>query len=93
MVPRAAVTVQGEPSVYNSSPTGRRSFCARCGSGLFFTNAPLAEMEMMQVRIATLDNPDAIKPLLQVQAAERFAWVAKLHDIPAVDRFPTRSGA
>lgn len=92
MVSKGAMTVQGTTAVYNSSATGRRSFCARCGSGLFFINGPLAEMEMIQVRIAALDDPGAVKPMLQVQAAERIGWVAELHCVPAVERFPTRSG-
>lgn len=89
MVPKAAVSVTGEPKVYKSSQSGRRSFCGSCGTGLFFTNAPLEQMGMMQVRIAVLDDPDAIAPKMQVQTAERVTWMASADDLPAFERFPT----
>ena len=89
MVPKAAVSIQGKPKVYSSSTSGKRSFCATCGTGLFFTNAPLDQMGMMQVRIAALDDPNAIKPKVQVQIAERIGWMASLHEIPVFDRFPS----
>ncbi|WMT71186.1 GFA family protein [Bradyrhizobium sp. Ash2021] len=79
MVPKAAVSIQGEPKVYSSSASRKRSFCPTCGTGLFFTNAPLDQMGMMQVRIAALDDPNAIKPKVQVQIAERVGWMASLH--------------
>ena len=88
MVPVGAVSVQGEPRVYGSSASGKRSFCPVCGTGLFFTNAPLAEMGMMQVRIAALDDPNAIEPKAQVQTAERISWMTTLDDLPSFDRFP-----
>lgn len=52
MVPEDAVSVTGERKVYNSSEDGRRSFCGSCGTGLFFTNALLKQMGMMQVQTA-----------------------------------------
>lgn len=88
MFPRAAVAIQGEPAVYQSSASGRRFFCGACGAGLFFTNAPLEQMGMMQVRIAALDDPDAIAPKMQVQTAERPDWMATAHALPAFERFP-----
>jgi len=88
MFPKAAITIQGEPSVYHSSPTGRRFFCGACGTGLFFTNAPLEQMGMIQVRIAALDDPEAISPKMQVQTAERPRWMASAHTLPEFERFP-----
>ena len=43
---------------------------------------------MMQVRIAALDDPDAIPPQVQVQKAERVKWMASAHELPAFKRFP-----
>jgi hypothetical protein len=88
MVPKRAVSIIGLPKVYSSSETGRRTFCSACGTGLFFTNGPLDQMGMLQVRIAALDDPDAVKPKVQVQVAERINWVSSIHDLPAFDRFP-----
>jgi hypothetical protein len=88
MFPKAAVAVHGQLSVYHSSETGRRSFCSACGAGLFFTNEVLDRMGMMQVRIAVLDNPEAIAPKIQVQTAERVDWLTSAHALPAFERFP-----
>jgi hypothetical protein len=88
MVPKSAIVIQGTPKVYSSSESGKRSFCQACGTGLFYANAPLDQMGMMQVRIATLDDPTAVKPQLQVQTAERIGWMESLPDIPAINRFP-----
>lgn len=88
MVPEAKVSITGKPNVYSSSEGGQRSFCGSCGTGLFFTNALLAQMGMMQVRIAALDDPDAIPPQMQVQTAERVKWMASAHELPAFERFP-----
>ena len=90
MVPKDAVSVTGDLRVYASSATGRRSFCGWCGTGLFLINAPLEGMGMMQVRIAALDDPDAIAPQMQVQTAERPTWMEPVHELPALreTRFP-----
>lgn len=88
MFPAAAVTVTGEPSVHASSESGRRSFCGDCGTGLFFTNAALDRMGMIQVRIAAFDTPEAVAPCIQVQTAERLDWMETAHTLPAFERFP-----
>ncbi|WP_313902324.1 GFA family protein [Methylobacterium sp. E-005] len=88
MVPEATVSITGKPTVYNSSEGGRRSFCGSCGTGLFFSNALLAQMGMMQVRIAALDDPNAIPPQMQVQTAERVKWMESADELPAFERFP-----
>jgi hypothetical protein len=88
MVPIDQVAVEGAAKVYNSSETGRRSFCGECGTNLFFTSGPLEKMGMMQVRIAVLDNPEAIAPVMQVQTAEQIKWMASAHELPFCQRFP-----
>ena len=88
MFSRAEVTVKGAPSVFRSSEDGERAFCATCGTGLFFSNATLRNMGMIQVRIAALDDPEAVAPTIQVQTAERPRWLEGLHELPAFARFP-----
>ena len=88
MVRSDAMIVSGKLKVYASSEHGRRSFCVSCGTGLFFTNAALEAMGMMQVRIAALDEPSAIMPQYQVQTAERVKWMRAAHGLPAFERFP-----
>lgn len=88
MCPSGSLSVDGEPVVYPSSESGRRSFCGRCGTGLFFVNEALDRMGMVQVRIAALDDPNAVPPRMQIQVAERLHWMATVEELPAFERFP-----
>ena len=88
MFPEAALTVtQGQPKTINSSGTAMRSFCGDCGSGLFYRNA-VALPGIVDVQSATLDDPDALPPGVQIQTAERLRWMTHLHELPAFERYP-----
>lgn len=88
MFPEAALTVtQGQPKTINSSGAAMRSFCADCGSGLFYRNAAFLP-GIVDVQSATLDDPDALPPSVQIQTAERQGWVPQMHELPEFDRFP-----
>jgi hypothetical protein len=46
MFPETALTLtKGQPKTINSSGTAMRSFCADCGSGLFYRNAKGAKVD------------------------------------------------
>jgi hypothetical protein len=79
--------LQGEPKVYSSSDEGRRHFCADCGTGLFYTNEAIFP-GMTDVQSGTLDNPDALPAQVQIQVAERIAWMADVDTLPQFARFP-----
>lgn len=88
MFPEAALTVlAGTPKTINSSGTAMRAFCADCGTGLFYRNAPVLP-GIVDIQAATLDDPDALPPAVQIQTAERLAWVSHLAQLPAFERFP-----
>lgn len=88
MYPQAAVKVtKGQPKIYASSTDGRRHFCPDCGSGLFFTNAVMLP-GIIDVQSATSDDPGALPPQVNVQAAERVPWLEHIHDLPTFDRYP-----
>lgn len=82
-----SLTVAGSVTTYASSADGRRQFCPRCGTGLFYRNAREAPGRV-DVQLAAFDDPNRLKPTVQVQAAERIAWMDELQNIPAVERFP-----
>ncbi len=87
MFPEAALSItRGQPKTINSSGTAMRSFCADCGSGLFYRNAD-ALPGVVDVQTATLDEPDALPPTSQIQVAERLDWVAHAQELRAYDRF------
>lgn len=87
MFPESALAVtQGQPRTINSSGTAMRSFCADCGTGLFYRNAAVLP-GLVDVQTATLDDPEALPPNVQVQVAERLAWVTHLEALPAFERY------
>jgi hypothetical protein len=88
MFPEAALAVtQGQPKTINSSGTAMRSFCVACGSGLFYRNAAILP-GLVDVQTATLDDPNALPPSVQIQTAERLAWVKSAHALPEFERYP-----
>ncbi len=87
---KSLTLLQGKPKVYVSSEHGRRHFCADCGTGLFYYNA-VNLPGIADVQIATLDDPGALAPMIQVQAAERIGWMERAHELPAFPRYPARN--
>jgi hypothetical protein len=88
MYPEASLTItHGTPKTINSSGTAMRSFCADCGTGLFYRNAGVLP-GIVDVQSATLDDPDALPPTMQIQTAERLAWAQHIHALPEYERFP-----
>ncbi len=88
MFQEARLTVTaGQPKTINSSGTAMRSFCPDCGTGLFYRNA-VNLPGIVGVQTATLDDPDALAPTLQIQVAERLGWMAHMQELPAFERFP-----
>jgi len=88
MFPETALIVtQGRPKTINSSGSAMRSFCGDCGSGLFYRNA-VAWPGIVDVQTATLDDPQAPPPTVQIQVAERLNGMAHLHTLPEIQRYP-----
>lgn len=82
MFPEAALTLtKGQPKTINSSGTAIRSFCADCGSGLFYRNEVVLP-GIVDVQSSTLDDPDDLPPTRQIQTAERLGWMRHIHDLP-----------
>ncbi|MFM9967399.1 MAG: GFA family protein, partial [Burkholderiales bacterium] len=60
MFPEAALAVtKGQPKTINSSGTAMRSFCADCGTGLFYRNAVILP-GIVDVQSSTLDDPEVL---------------------------------
>jgi hypothetical protein len=79
--------LQGEAVTYNSSGASMRSFCPKCGTGLYFRNAETLP-GIVDIQTATLDDPDALPPDAQIQVAERLGWMESAHSLPAFKRYP-----
>lgn len=83
----ALVVTKGRPKKINSSGAAMRSFCADCGTGLFYHNAEVLP-GIVDIQSATLDDPNRFPPLVHIQTAERLDWMKDLDSLPAFERFP-----
>jgi len=88
MYHEAALRVmKGSPKIYHSSQHGRRHFCERCGTGLFYYNAEVLP-GIVDVQSATYDTPEAVPARIHIQVAERIHWMERAHELPQYQRFP-----
>lgn len=78
---------RGEPAVYRSPPGAERAFCGACGTGLGYVNEDVPP-GIVDIQIATLDEPDAFAPRALIQCADAPAWAATLHQLARFERFP-----
>ncbi len=78
----------GEVETFNSSPKVVRCRCARCGTEICYRNEDAApDVDFL---LATLDEPDRVRPTCHVQIAEKLAWV-ELHDsLPKFERWKSK---
>jgi hypothetical protein len=53
---------KGEPTLFNSTENGVRSFCARCGTQLIFQHADFPDE--IDVTTGSLDNPELVPPAI-----------------------------
>jgi hypothetical protein len=78
---------KGQTKTYASSLHVRREFCAACGTGLLYKNAPILP-HIIDVQTGTLDEPDLLPALCHIQTAERVSWVKEAHKLPEFERYP-----
>ena len=87
MFPEVSLTLtKGNPKTINSSGAALRSFCADCGSGLFYRNQAVLP-GIVDIQSSTLDDPNALPPTIQIQTAERLGWMTHVHELPEFERW------
>lgn len=79
--------LKGKPAVYRSSEHAERSFCAHCGTGLFYVNEVVLP-GLVDIQTATFDDADAFPAMAHIQAAEQIGWMKTAHELPSFDRYP-----
>ncbi len=81
--PRAAVRiVRGAAADYESSPGVKRSFCARCGSTLFWRREG-RRPEEIDIAAGTIDQADTLAPLEHIYVKSRRRWMPLCDGLPA----------
>ena len=83
--------ISGEPKAFHYiAQSGKgldRNFCPNCGLRVF-TNNLESLPGMTFVTIGSLDNPEGIKPLLEMFTKRRLDW-AKPLDLPQFENMPS----
>ncbi len=81
--PRKHVSFEGDASAlvrYQSSPDVLRSFCGACGSSLFWESSKFPKM--LDVAVATLDEPPEHQPDAHIFVASKAPWHVIADDLP-----------
>jgi hypothetical protein len=71
---------RGQPSIFHSSATYQREFCARCGSQLVFRRQGLASL--VDFTLATLDDPNVIAPEYHIWRMSKLDWFDTADALP-----------
>ena len=80
----AFAVTKGNPVAYRSSAKAFRHFCGSCGTPLTWREAD--NPRLVDLSIASLDNPKAIAPTMHVWTDSRIAWFESADHLP---RYPT----
>jgi len=83
----AQVHIDGETRTFASSEHGRRSFCAACGTGLFYRNAELLP-GIVDIQTGTADDPASVRPSAQIMVSQRLEYMRHIDELPAFTHYP-----
>jgi hypothetical protein len=81
----------GKPGVYVSSPGVERRFCASCGTPLTYVADYMPDL--VDVTVASFDNPRALAPQMHIWDSERVPWLALADRLPRHPDAPLPPGA
>lgn len=79
--------LKGKPKMWTIDEQSLRFFCGDCGTGLYHRNETKMP-GLVDVQVATLDNPEDWPPQLQVQIAEKLQWIDESVHMPEYQRYP-----
>lgn len=74
VVPGTLRFLSGEPKYYQSSPFGRRGFCADCGARLIWIDVDGSRPEWTNLAVGCLDEPGAVVPTSHQCVESRLPW-------------------
>ena len=69
-----------KPSLYASTPIATRGFCPHCGTTLTFQFND--QPDIIDIAIATLDDPDAVQPADHIWTESQLGWVKLADGLP-----------
>jgi hypothetical protein len=71
---------RGEPAIFRSSEHGERGFCSACGTPLTYR---LTSTGRISVTMASLDNPEAMRPTKAYGVEGKLSWTDGVSALPA----------
>ena len=74
------------PTPYQASPEATRGFCGRCGTQISFVADYIPGL--IDITIASLDNPNAIAPNFHYWYSRHLAWMRFGDALPKHPEFP-----
>jgi hypothetical protein len=93
--PATAVKLTGATKTYKtkaeSGMMSARSFCPECGS--WVTGHPESVPGVIAITIATLDDPELIKPQLRLFDKRRISWDSVDSSLPSFPSMPPHPGS
>jgi len=69
---------KGEPAAHRSSAEAERLFCPGCGTQLALRDEP----DHLDVTLASLDDPEAVRPSHHIWTASRIGWFETADVLP-----------
>src|SRR5215510_9977763 len=72
--------VCGEPTRFESTAKGTRSFCPRCGTQLTFEHESF--LDEIDVTTCSLDDPERVPPKDHTHTSSKLSWVKLSDQIP-----------
>jgi len=79
-VPRSAFQItRGQLATFMSSDEAERGFCRDCGTPLTFR---YVSTDMVDVALGSLDDPAAVRPVVQYGLEARMPWLGELTSLP-----------
>jgi hypothetical protein len=70
---------RGKPKWFPSSDLVRRGFCRDCGTPLFYD---IPGTDFISITLGSLDDPDAVKPVMQSNTGRKMSWSHTLDTLP-----------
>ena len=72
--------VCGEPTRFESTAKGTRSFCPRCGTQLTFEHESF--LDEIDVTTCSLDDPERVPPKDHTHTSSKLSWVKLSDQLP-----------
>jgi hypothetical protein len=79
---------RGKPAAFRSSSLVERNFCGACGTPLTYN---FIDSGNISVTAGSLDDPEAVRPVLQYSIDRTLSWFPTISDLPGkrTDEFLT----